>query len=118
MELAVQTFRMEPDFVVLHLSGGMTIGEIERLESLVSALLHHGERKLIFELSRIERIDSVGGMALARCFFAAREAGGGLCVASASECIARFFKDTNIDTLTPFHPTVEAACQKFLQERS
>jgi anti-anti-sigma factor len=113
VSLQAETTKAEPDIVILHLSGSMTLGEIEELESLVRDLLDRGEKKLIFDLRGIRRIDSVGGMTIIRCFFAAREAGGELRFASAGANVIRLFKSTHLDTVLPFDPTVAAACEHF-----
>jgi anti-anti-sigma factor len=113
VSLQAETTKVEPDIVVVHLSGIMTLGEIEELESFVHDLLDRGEKKLIFDLSGIRRIDSVGGMTMVRCFFAAKEAGGELRFASAGANVIRLFKSTHLDTLLPFDPTVAAACEHF-----
>lgn len=46
MSLQVETTKVEPDIVVAHLSGSMTLGETEELTSLVGDLLVRGEKKL------------------------------------------------------------------------
>ena len=113
MGLKVQTSRIEPDIVVVHLSGSMTLDETEEVDSLISGLLQRGEKKLILELSGINRIDSVGGMELVRCFFASREAGACLRVAGASLSVARIFEITQVATLIQSYPSVDAACEHF-----
>jgi anti-anti-sigma factor len=114
VSLQAKTTKVEPDIVVVQLSGNMTLGEIEELESLVHDLLDRSEKKLIFDLSGIRRIDSVGGMTIVRCFFAAKEAGGELRFASAGANVTRLFKSTRLDTVLPFDPTVAAACEHFI----
>lgn len=113
MGLKVQTSRIEPDIVVVRLSGSMTLDEADEVKSLISVLLQRGEKKLILELSGIKRIDSVGGMGLVRCFFASREAGACLRVAGASLSVSRVFQITQVDTLIEFYPSVDAACEHF-----
>jgi len=113
VSLQAETTKVEPDIVVVHLSGVMTLGEIEDLVSFVRDLLDRGEKKLIFDLSGIRRIDSVGGMTMVRCFFAAKAAGGELRFASAGANVIRLFKSAHLDTLLPFDPTVAAACEHF-----
>lgn len=115
MSLRVEVSKLEPDIVVLHLSGHMTIGpETDALESLVRDRVSRGDRRLIFDLSGVQRIDSVGGVMLLRCFFTARETGGGLRVAGASENVTRLFKSTQIDAVIRFYPDVTAACEDFM----
>ena len=111
MSLQAETTKVEPDIVVVHLSGSMTLGETEELTSLVGDLLVRGKKKLIFDLSGIGQIDSVGGMIIVRCFFTAKEARGELRFASAGANVIRLFKNTRLDTVLPFDPTVAAACE-------
>ena len=114
MSLRVETSKIEPDIVVLLLSGSMTMGpETDALESLVRDRVKGGDKKLVFELSGVERIDSIGGMMLLRCFISAREAGGALRIVGASESVTRLFKSTHIDTLIHFYPNLAAACEDF-----
>ena len=77
--LRVTTSRVEPDIVILHLFGSMTIGvETYDLEWLVRDLIQEGERKLIFDLAGVDQIDADAALFLVRCFFAARGSGGEL----------------------------------------
>jgi anti-sigma B factor antagonist len=118
MSLRVETSKIEPDIVVVHLAGSMTIGpETDSLESVVRDRVERGDKKLVFELSGVERIDSVGGMALIRCFFIAREADARLCLAGASHAVERLFRATHVDTLIPFFSTTDAACEHFTGSR-
>ena len=108
--LQTETRRVEPDIVVLHFSGRITLGpESEILEPLVKDLLHQNERKFIFDLTGVERIDSTGAQIITDCFFTVRGAGGGLRLAGASERVARLFRITRLDTLVPLYPTVAVA---------
>ena len=71
--------------------------------------MSRGDRELIFDLSGVERIDSVGGVMFLRCSFTARETGGGLRVAGASENVTRLFKRAQIDAVIRFYPDIPAA---------
>src|SRR5215472_8140862 len=72
-----------------------------------------GRQKIIFELSGVERIDSVGGVTLVRCYFAAREAGGDLRLACPSPHVQRLFKSIQVERVIPLYSTVAAACEEF-----
>ena len=113
MNLQAKIRQVEPDIVVVHLSGGIILGEAEELDSLVRDLLLQGEKKLIFELSGVAQIDSIGGMTVVRCFFLVRDAGGELRFAGARASVARLFKNTLFDTALPFDSTLAAACEHF-----
>jgi len=118
VSLQVQTTRVEPDIVVVHLNGRMTSRLESRIvEPVVNDLLNQKERKFIFELTGVEEIDSTGANILVQCFLAARKAGAGLRVAGASAKVARLFKVTRLDTVLPVYPTVAAACEGFTLTR-
>ena len=115
MALQTETRRVEPDIVVVQFAGRITLGpESQIIEPLVNDLLRQNQKKLIFDLSGVERIDSTGMLTIAHCFFMLRAAGGGLRLAGASESVARLFKMTRLDTVLPFYPTVAAACEGFV----
>ena len=110
----MEASKVEPDIVVLHLSGSLTIGpETDALESQVRNLICRGDKNIIFELSGVERIDSLGGMTLVRCFFAAREAGGVLRIAGPSQSVQQLFNIVQVETVIRLYPNVAAACEKF-----
>ena len=82
-------------------------------EPLVSDLLHQNDKKLIFDLTGVEQIDSTGANIIVQCFLAARQAAAELRVAGASGKVARVFKITRLDAVIPSYPTVAAACEGF-----
>ena len=59
------------------------------------------------------RVDSVGGVTLVRCYFAAREAGGDLRLACPSPHVQRLFKSIQVERVIPLYSTVAAACEDF-----
>ena len=112
MSLHAEIARIDPDIAVVHVSGGMTSDDAGPLTSLVQVLLDRGEKKIILELAAVQTIDSLGGTSLIRCFFAARDAGAHLCVASASPAVMKLFRDTRVNTLIAFFPTLAAAGER------
>ena len=114
ISLQASTSRIEPDIVVVRVSGNMTSSDGQLvIEPLVTDLLNENERKLIFDLSGVEHMDSTGANVVIQCFLAVRDAGGALRVASASARVARLFKMTRLDAVIPTYPTVAAACEGF-----
>jgi anti-sigma B factor antagonist len=115
VSLQVQTTRVEPNIVVVHVSGSLTSGPEGRLivEPLVNDLLNQNENRLVFDLTGVEEIDSTGEAMIIRSFLTARKAGAGLRLAGASAKVARLFKITRLDTVLPIYPTVAAACDGF-----
>lgn len=115
MALQVETAKIDPDVAVVRVSGNMTFEATGALRPVIRALLDQGMKKLILDLSGVEEIDRVGGVALIRCFFEAREAEAGFCVAGSSPRVMALFKSTQVDTLIPFFPTT-AAARKYLTD--
>lgn len=117
MSLRVTTSNIEPDIVILHLYGSMTIGpETDALESLLLDLLGEKSRKLVFDLTGIDEIEPAATVILVRCFFRTRSAGGQLRFAGANEQVLLPFQTAALDTLLPFDPTVAAACEHFTRQ--
>ena len=83
------------------------------VEPLVNDLLDQDEKKLIFDLTGVEDIDSTGANILIQCFLAAQKAGAGLRFAGARAKVARLFTITRLDTVLPVYPTVASACEAF-----
>ena len=115
MSLRLQTTRVEPEIVVVHFSGSITSGRESQVivESLLSDLLHQNEKKLIFDLTGVEQIDSTGANILIWCFLAVREACGEVRFACSTAKVARVFKITRLDAVMACYPTVAAACEGF-----
>lgn len=109
MALHIETTGIGSDIAVVTVSGELTVEESATFTVFVQTLLERGEKKLILDLGGVSQIDSIGGMALVRSYFAARETGASLCVSCASPCVTRLFSAAGVDTLIPFCPTTAAA---------
>jgi anti-sigma B factor antagonist len=83
------------------------------VEPLVNDLLDQNEKRLVFDLTGVENIDSTGANIVIRCFLAALAAGAGLRVACASRKVARLVTITRLDAVLPVYPTVASACEAF-----
>jgi hypothetical protein len=66
----------------------------------------------------VQQIDNIGGVALVRCFFLAREAEAALCVASSSPAVMQLFTTTLVNGVIPFFPTIPAAYEHFSKNPS
>ena len=114
MSLTFETTRIEPDRVIVRLLGTLVAGsEGHALGLLVSELVGQGEKKLIFDLCGIEKIDSVGAQFVIQCFSTMQQAQGALRLASAAPNVNRLFSVTRLDTLLPFYRTVAQASEHF-----
>jgi anti-anti-sigma factor len=112
VSIRVTNSKVEPDIMLLHLAGHMSIGEeTNNLEWLLRSLLRQGESKLVFDLAGVDQIDADAALFLVRCFFAARGSGGELRFAAARPNVFGPFRATTLDSLLPFDPTITAACE-------
>jgi anti-anti-sigma factor len=114
VSLTFETTRIEPDIVIVRLLGCLVAGsEGHALGLLVTELVDQGEKKLIFDLCGVEKIDSVGAQFVIQCFFTMQQAQGALRLAGAAPNVNRLFNVTRLDTLLPFYRTVAAASEHF-----
>jgi len=59
--LEIQTKHVQPDIVVLELTGRITIGrDCKQLEWAVENLVKEGRKKVIFDLAAVSNVDSTG----------------------------------------------------------
>lgn len=112
--LDIQTKHLQPDIVVLEITGRITIGrECKELEWATEDLVREKRRKVIFDLTGVTYIDSTGigiiGMSAGRV----KEAGGELRVAGATGHVEQVLKLTNVDQIVRLHPTTVAASEGF-----
>ena len=114
MGIRVTTSKVEPDIVLLHLAGHLSLSqETDNLEWQLRSLLRQGESKLIFDLAGVDQIDADAALFLVRCYFTARGSGGELRFAAARPSVVRPFTQTTLDSILPFDPTVGLACAYF-----
>ena len=112
--LDIQTKALQPDIVVLELTGRITIGrDCKQLEWAVEGLVGEGRKKVIFDLSRVTSIDSTGIGIVVMSAGQIKKAGGQLRVAGATAHVEEVLKMTNIDQIVVLHPTTAAAAASF-----
>ena len=77
----------------------------------ISELLGEGIKKVIFDLSKLESIDSTGVGILVMCEAKLRKAGGALRISGPAGIVNDTLLLTHVDRLVPFFPTASAAAQ-------
>ena len=112
MSLEFSTSRVDPDIVVVQLTGSILLWPEGQI-GVIQKLLEQNERKLILDLSGIEHMDSSGAELMFECFNTVKKTGGELRFAAPKSRVARLFQVTRLDTILPFYPTVAAACESF-----
>lgn len=112
-ELELHRKRIEPDIALVEIAGKIVFGpECHQVEWLVSELLRENERKIIFDISNVDRLDSTGVGIIVMCFAKVREAGGKLRVAGARGDVERVLKMTTMDNV-PLHGSTAEAVEVF-----
>jgi anti-sigma B factor antagonist len=115
--LEIQTRYLQPDIVVLEITGRITIGrECKQLESATDSLVREKQqKKIIFDLSGVTHIDSTGIAIIVKSAGQLKQAGGELRLASANKHIEQVLKVTSVDKLVSWKPTVTEAVVGFGQ---
>jgi anti-sigma B factor antagonist len=112
--LEIETREPAPGITVLKLSGKLMMGpETGDIETLVGKLLRQNRKKLIFDLTGVDYIDSAGLGTLTFCSATMQAGGGALRMAGAQPLPQRLFQVTKLDKILSFYPTVEDACRDF-----
>ena len=111
-ELVIAEKRIEPDIVVVEISGKITFGpECHQVEWLISHLLVEDERKIILDISGVTRVDSTGVGIIVLCFGKVMNAGGELRVAGTQGIVKDTLKIAKLERLMVLYPTIEAATE-------
>ncbi|KPK65802.1 MAG: hypothetical protein AMK73_01935 [Planctomycetes bacterium SM23_32] len=105
------TIRQEErgDVVILHMSGQMREMGADALRDELDKLLEEGHYRLVFDLSDISFISSVGLGQLMRAFRAATGNDGFVRIVNPQPLVEEVFRFTKLHTLIRIFPTVEDA---------
>ena len=105
---------VEPDIVMVQISGGISLGrECQTVEWTVDDLIRDNKKKVVFDLSGLDHMDSSGIGIIVMCCARMKEAGGELRLASLQPRIAELMKVTRLDQIMRFYPTAAAAIEGF-----
>lgn len=108
--MPIETKQMDPGVSVVVVSGRLVLGrEIEQLESVVNGLVGQGQKKVVFDLTTLDYVDSAGIGTFVSCLTSIRKSGGDLRIAGVNARIQRLFKMTGVDHLMSLYPTVSEA---------
>jgi anti-sigma B factor antagonist len=112
MILQLQKSQPSPDICLMEFSGKLMMGNDSRqVEWGISELLGAGIKKVIFDLSKLESIDSTGVGILVMCEAKLRKAGGALRISGPAGIVNDTLVLTHVDRLVRFFPTSSAAAQ-------
>ena len=111
--MEIQTRTVDPDIVVLEISGRITLGrECKQLEWSTESLVRENKKKVIFDLSGVTHIDSTGIGIIVMSAGQLKQAGGALRVCAQGR-VEEILKMTNVDKVVGLHPTIAAASAGF-----
>ena len=114
MPLTLQTRNLEPDIVVMELTGRITMGnDCQQVEWAAHKLVGDNRKKVIFDLSGVTHVDSTGIGIIVSVAGEMKKAGGKLQVAAANEHVTQLLKMTSVDQIVALHPTAGAAAAAF-----
>lgn len=99
-----------PGTVVVTIAGKIMRGpESEQIVSLVDDLVRKGNKKFVFDLAGVSRIDSTGIGRFIASYNSVAPLGGEIRMAAATGHLLQAFHVSMLDTVFPFYPSVEAA---------
>lgn len=112
MLLQIETRRIGPDVAVLELAGKIALGrESQRIETVVQDLLRQNEKKIIFDISHVDHMDSTGIGVMAYCFGTLNRCGGEFRLAGACGKVLHLLQITHLDKVLPLCSSVDEACR-------
>jgi anti-sigma B factor antagonist len=110
MLLNIVEKEMAPDLTLVELTGRLALGrESQRIETLVEDLASKGSRRVIFDLTGVDYIDSTGISMVALASGKLRESGGSLAIVASGGRVLQLLNLTQMHNIVKVCPTVEAA---------
>jgi anti-sigma B factor antagonist len=115
MILQLHTSQPSPDLCRLDFSGKLMMGNDSRqVEWKITDLMAAGVKRVIFDLSGLDSIDSTGVGIIVMCHAKLQKAGGNLRIAGPQGIVLDTLLMTHVDRLVQFFPTAEEAAQNFV----
>ena len=112
MILQLQKSQPAPDICLVEFSGKLMMGNDSRqVEWTVSELLNAGMKKIVFELSKLDSIDSTGVGIIVMCDGKVRKAGGEVRIAGPVGLVRETLVMTHVDRLVRLFDTAGEAVQ-------
>src|SRR3954449_4690635 len=110
MLLDIVEKQMAPDITLVELSGRLALGrESQRIENLIDDLAKKGTKRVIFDLSGVEYIDSAGIGMIALASGKLKESGGTLALVAPEGRVLQLLNLTQMSTIVRVCATLSAA---------
>lgn len=114
--MEIRRKHIEPDIFVLQPVGRITMGRpCHEIEWVIDELVRGDIRKVVLDLSEVDRVDSTGIGMLVTSSGKLKKAGGEIRVAGARGMVHDMAYTANIHRIIPFHDSVEQAAASFSQ---
>jgi anti-sigma B factor antagonist len=108
--LEIRRKHIDPDIFVLQLVGRITMGKAcQELEWVVDELVRGNIRKLVLDLTEVDRVDSTGLGLIVTSHGKLKKAGGELRVVGVKGMVHEMLYTANIPRIIAFHETLEDA---------
>jgi anti-anti-sigma factor len=115
MILQVQKSQPDPDRCRIELIGKLMMGNDSRqVEWAITELLNAGVKNVIFDLHKLDGIDSTGVGIIVVCHGKLQKAGGHSCISGAQGIVLETLHMTHVDKLLQFFPDAQAAEKNFV----
>lgn len=114
MILNVEGKTIEPDISVITMTGRITMGsDSQKIEWGLAELLKGNHKKVIFDLTAVDYLDSSGIGILMMCHAKLKRAGGTLRIAGARGMVAETLELTSVNKIVRLYPTAVEAAEGF-----
>jgi len=114
MTLQLHKHQLSPELCQLEFVGKLLMGnEARQVEWNLSELLAAGVKKVIFDLAKLDGIDSTGVGIIVMCNAMLQKAGGNLRIGGAQGIVLETLQMTHLDRLVPMFATSKEAAQDF-----
>jgi anti-sigma B factor antagonist len=110
MLLQITERRIEPDIIVVELTGKLALGrESQKIETVVDHILEQGTRAAIFEMTALDYIDSAGIGLLALAAGKLKQSGGRLAVVAREGRVLQMLRMTRMTDIMSVTSTLSEA---------
>lgn len=114
MILKIEQTSISPDIDVFVMSGRLTMGsDSQQVEWNLAKLLKEHHKKVIFDLSNVNFLDSSGIGILVMCHAKLKKTGGALRIAGAQGMVRQIIEMTNVNKLVELYPSASEAAKVF-----
>ncbi|HXV74004.1 MAG TPA: STAS domain-containing protein [Sphingomonadales bacterium] len=113
MPAQFQNHEVPPDMVVLKIAGSINEErDLREVEARVDGLLRKNCKKVVFDLSGVQYMDSLGVGAIVMCSAKLRKSGGELRVAGAWGMVDEILRLTRVNDIVKFYTSTRSATEE------